>query len=117
MPLDIRRETVKTIPQDDGYEKFQIDRPGKIIFVERHLSTKTQVRCIIRRISRSGAELDISPSLTVPNNFFLEILGIRGEIGATLTTREEEKVKISFNMLLDPNFLHHVLRVCFQSLH
>ncbi len=117
MPLDFRRDMPKFTPQEDGFEKFQIERPGRIIFVERHLSTKTQVRCIIRKISRSGAELDISPSLTVPGNFFLEILGIRGEIGATLTERQEEKVKITFNMLLDADFLHHVLRVCFQTYH
>lgn len=97
------------------YEKYSIDRPGRIIFVEHHLSTKTAVRCLIRKISLSGAELEVSRYLPVPKHFFLEILGIRDEFGATLLARQQEKVSISFNMLLDPEFVHHVLKLSFQQ--
>lgn len=117
MPLGLHKETPRSIPHDEVFEKFQIDRPGKIIFVGHHLSTKTHFRCLVRKISLYGAELDVSPHLPVPKNFFLEILGVRDDIGSTLIRREEEKVTIGFNMLIDSEFLHHVIKLSFASSH
>ncbi|MBT9368543.1 hypothetical protein [Rhizobium sp. CSW-27] len=117
MPLNIVRETKANIPHDEVFEKFEIDRPGKIIFVGRHLSTKNQMRCLVRRMSLYGAELDVSPHLPVPNHFFLEILGVRDEIGCTLIRRQKEKVTVGFNMLIDADFLHHVIRLSFDTSH
>ena len=102
---------------EQAFEKFTIDRPGKIILVGRHLSTKKSIRCLIRTISLYGAELEISPHLQVPNNFFLEIIGIHDDIGCTVIRREEEKVTVGFNMLIDAEFLHHVVRLSFEISH
>ncbi|RWX75965.1 hypothetical protein EPK99_20055 [Neorhizobium lilium] len=104
-------------PLEQAFEKFPVDRPGRIVFVGHHLSTKTSFRCLIRRISLAGAEIEISPQQPVPQNFFLEILGIHDEIGCTLVRREEEKVTIGFNMLIDAEFLHHVIRLSFETSH
>lgn len=114
MPLQNIPDAKKDIPRDRVYQKFTIDRPGRIIFVGRHLSTKTTVRCLVRRISLHGAELEVSRFLPVPKNFFLEILGIRDEIGCTMMNREQEKVLVGFNMLIDPEFLHHVVKLSFE---
>lgn len=105
----------QSVPQDEQYEKFQIDRPGKITFIGHHLSAKDTMRCLVRTISLYGAELEVSPHLEMPANFYLEILGIRDEIGCTLIRREEEKVTIGFNMLIDAEFLHHVRRLSFET--
>lgn len=99
------------------FEKFTIDRPGKVVLVGHHLSTTTSIRCLIRTISLQGAELDVSPHVPVPTNFFLNILGIRDDIGCTVVSREEEKVTVSFNMLIDAEFLHHVIRLSFETSH
>lgn len=114
MPLQVIPDAKQNIPSDKVYEKFTIDRPGKIIFVGRHLSTKNNLRCLIHSISLYGAELEVSPHVAVPSNFFLEILGIHDEIGCTLIRREEEKVTVGFNMLIDPEFLHHVVKLSFE---
>ena len=114
MPLVMTRDGSGGIPPDQLYEKFRIDRPGRIIFVEHHLSTKRTVRCVIRTISRYGAELDVSPHMALPGHFFLEILGIRDEIGATLVRRDAERATIAFNMLIDAEFMHHVIRLAFE---
>ena len=74
---------------EEAYREFNLDRPGNIIFVGHHLD--------------------------MPLHFFLEILGIRDEIGSTMVKREDEFVTISFNMLLNPEFLHHVLRLSFET--
>jgi hypothetical protein len=100
---------------EQAYREFSLDRPGNIIFVGHHLSTATQVRCLIRTITLAGAVLEVSPALDIPNHFFLEILGIRDEIGSTVAKREGELVTVSFNMLLNPEFLHHVLRLNFEN--
>ncbi|CAH0340131.1 hypothetical protein [Rhizobium sp. CECT 9324] len=117
MPLQMIPDVKANIPQDKVFEKFRIDRPGKIIFVGHHLSTTTSLRCLIRTISLHGAELEVSPHLPMPSNFFLEILGIHDEIGCTLIRREAEKLTIGFNMLIDPEFLHHVVRLSFELGH
>lgn len=113
MPLNVHLDPKSNIPRDKAFPKYSIDRPGKIIFVGHHLSTKTHFRCLVRSISLYGAELDVSPHLDVPKNFFLEILGVRDEIGCTLIRREEEQVTVGFNMLLAPEFVHHILKLSF----
>lgn len=100
--------------QDEAFDTFLVDRPGRIVLVGHHLSTQEGFRCLIRSISLFGATLDVDPKLPVPNNFFLEILGIRDEIGCTVMRRDADTVEIAFNMLLDPEFLHHVLRLSFE---
>ncbi len=118
MPFtNVHNLTDDNTPLEQAFEKFTVDRPGRIIFVGHHLSTKTSFRCLIRRISLAGAEIEISPHLPVPTNFFLEILGIHDEIGCTLVRREEEKVAVGFNMLIDAEFLHHVIRLSFETSH
>jgi hypothetical protein len=116
MPLQTHLDTQHPQPER-ALEEFTVDRPGNIMLVGHHLSTSQQIRCLIRTISLSGAIIEVSPSIDVPNNFFLEILGIRDEIGATLMKREGAIATISFNMLLNPEFLHHVLRLDFEVSH
>ncbi|NTJ41951.1 hypothetical protein G6L28_04960 [Agrobacterium larrymoorei] len=115
MTLNVDVTAKDAIPQDEMYEKYTIDRPGKITFIGHHLSTSETVRCLIRQISLYGAELDVSPHLELPTNFYLEILGIRDEIGCTLIRREAEKSSVGFNMLIDPEFLHHIRRLSFET--
>ncbi|MBB4065656.1 hypothetical protein [Gellertiella hungarica] len=115
MSLQVQDLGNKSDAPDKAFESFTIDRPGKIIFVGHHLSTKNHVRCLIRRISLYGAVLEVSPFTDIPKNFFLEILGIHDEIGCTLMRREEEKVTVGFNMLIDAEFLHHVLKLSFEA--
>lgn len=115
MSLQIKvPENSKAAPEE-FYEKFSIDRPGKIVFVGHRLSTSYSVRCIIRRISIYGAELTVDETLDIPANFFLEIVGIRDEIGCTMIRRDHQTVIVGFNMLMDPEFLHHVRRLSFES--
>ncbi|MFK0383428.1 hypothetical protein [Agrobacterium sp. NPDC090273] len=105
----------RSVAPDEMYEKFQIDRPGKITFIGHHLSAKNTMRCLVRTISLYGAEIEVSPHLEMPVNFYLEILGIRDEIGCTLIRREEEMATVGFNMLIDAEFLHHVRRLSFET--
>jgi hypothetical protein len=96
-------------------DDFTVERPGSIIFVGHHLSTGTQVNCLVRTISLSGAVLEIGDDIEMPNHFFLEILGIRDEIGCTLVKSEGKAITVGFNMLIDPEFLHHVIRLNFEA--
>lgn len=116
-PTPLQTDTEAQAIAERRFEKFAIDRPGKVVLVGHHLSTTTSIRCLIRTISLQGAELDVSPHVPVPTNFFLNILGIRDDIGCTVIAREEEKVTVGFNMLIDAEFLHHVIRLSFETSH
>jgi hypothetical protein len=117
MPFNAGSYPPESLSQDQLYEQFAIDRPARIIFVGHHLSTKNSMRCLLRSISLYGAELDVSAHVEMPDNFFLEILGIHDEIGCTLIRRDKDKVTIGFNMLINPEFLHHVIRLSFEVSH
>ena len=117
MPLIMDPDSKADAPRDQAFEKFTVDRPGRIVSVGRHLSTTTQFRCLVRTISLYGAELEVSRHVPVPNNFFLEILGIHDDIGCTIIRRDGEKLTVGFNMLIDAEFLHHVIRLGFETSH
>ncbi len=112
MPLQMHLMT--NTDQQPALQEFVVDRPGKIIFVGHHLSTSVQTDCMIKIMSQSGATLEVGTGHELPNHFFLEILGIRDEIGCTLVKREGSQVTVSFNMLINAEFLHHVLRLNFE---
>ncbi|MGO8147926.1 hypothetical protein AB9F42_34485, partial [Rhizobium leguminosarum] len=42
-----------------AYREFNLDRPCNIIFVGHHLSTGTQVRCLIRTIALDHGRTDL----------------------------------------------------------
>lgn len=115
MPLQIRVPENSTAAPEDLYEKFTIDRPGKIVFVGHRLSVSNSERCIVRKVSQHGAQIEVSSKVELPSHFFLEILGIRDEIGCTVIRREGEIVTVGFNMLIDPEFLHHLRRLSFEA--
>jgi hypothetical protein len=116
MPLQMHLDTRHPEPER-ALEEFTIDRPGTIIAIGHHLSTNMQIRCLIRVISLSGVVLEVNKGVDIPNHFFLEILGIHDEIGCTLIKREGETATIGFNMLINPEFLHHVIRLNFETSH
>ncbi|KXG87036.1 hypothetical protein [Agrobacterium bohemicum] len=115
MALNVNINAHDAVPHDEMYEKYPVDRPGKITFIGHHLSAKNTMRCLIRNISLYGADIEVSPHLDMPTNFYLEVLGIRDEIGCTLIRREEEKATVGFNMLIDAEFLHHIRRLSFET--
>lgn len=100
---------------EKAYPSFDVDRPGHILFIGHHLTTDNGPRCLIRRISLYGADLEVAPSVDLPKHFYLEILGIQDEIGCTLMRREGAQVQVAFNMLIDAEFLHHVRRLAFET--
>lgn len=96
-----------------NYQQFAVDHPGLITVIGHHLRSTT-TRCFIRGMSVAGAVVEVDAGFEVPAHFFLEIVGIKDEIGCTLIKREGELVTLSFNMLLNEEFLHHVLRLAFE---
>jgi len=114
MPLQMYLEADNPF-HDRTLQEYLVNRPGNVILVGHHLSTATQARCVILTMSQSGAKLDVGTGFDVPNHFFLEIIGLRDQIGCTLIKREGAEVMISFNMLINAEFLHHVLRLGFET--
>lgn len=118
MPLTPRSQTRRGPDRPErAYPSYEAHLPARVVLVGHHLSTKTQIRCLVKRISLYGATLEVSPYLAFPTNFFLEIIGIRDEIGCTVISREAETVTVGFNMLIAEEFLVHVLRLGHETTH
>lgn len=96
---------------DETFRKHLVDRPGKLVFVGNHLTRRDNVRCLVRYISRQGADLEVSPFLSVMDHFLLSIQGIDEEISATLIRREDERAYISFVHFISPNLLYSIRRL------
>lgn len=106
---------LQNMPEPSEFRNFSVDRPGRLIFIGHHLATGTTIRCLVRTVSLHGATLDLAASQDLPPHFFLEILGIRDEIGCTVISREGNVASVGFNMLLDAEFLHHLIRLGFEA--
>ena len=108
MPLDQIHEQLHLRHPKRSFVQYRIERPGFIIPIGHHLSTALRYTCLIRSISSAGAVLSINKTLTLPENFYLEIHGIRDEIPCTEFKRDGEELVVRFNMFLDADFLNMV---------
>ncbi|MCR6498851.1 hypothetical protein MUO32_07410 [Shinella sp. CPCC 101442] len=109
MPLDHMHEQLHLRHPKRSFVQYRLDKPGFITPIGHHLSTAMRYTCLIRSISSAGAVLSINKALTLPENFYLEIHGIRDEIPCTEFKREGEELVVRFNMFLDVDFLNIVL--------
>ena len=108
MPLDHMHEQLHLRHPKRSFVQYRLDKPGYITPIGHHLSTALSYTCLIRSISSAGAVLSINKSLTLPENFYLKIHGIRDEIPCTEFKREGEELVVRFNMFLDVDFLNMV---------
>ena len=109
MPLDHMHEQLHLRHPKRSFVQYRLDKPGFITPIGHHLSTAMRYTCLIRSISSAGAVLSINKTLTLPENFYLEIHGIRDEIPCTEFKRDGEELVVRFNMFLDVDFLNLVL--------
>jgi hypothetical protein len=109
MPLEHVHEQLRLRHPKRSFVQYRLERPGFITPIGHHLSTANRYTCLISSISSAGALLSINKALTLPENFYLEILGIRDEIPCTEFKREGSELVVRFNMFLDGDFLNLVL--------
>jgi hypothetical protein len=96
MPLEHLHEQAHPRQPKRSFVQYRLDRPGFITPIGHHLSTSVRYTCLIRSISSAGAVLSINRTLTLPENFYLEIRG-------------GDEMVVRFNMFLDADFLKVVL--------
>ncbi|MDP9589641.1 hypothetical protein [Shinella oryzae] len=109
MPLEHLHEQAHPRQPKRSFVQYRLDRPGFITPIGHHLSTALRYTCLIRSISSAGAVLSINRTLTLPENFYLEIQGIRDGIPCTEFKRDGDEMVVRFNMFLDADFLKVVL--------
>lgn len=109
MSLDSVHEHLHLRHPKRSFVQYRLDKPGFITPIGHHLSSAVRYTCLIRSISSAGAALSVNKSLELPENFYLEIQGIRDEIPCTEFKREGDEMVVRFNMFLDVDFLNLVL--------
>lgn len=93
------------------YEHHSVNLPCTLVMIGHHLRAGKQFRTVLRKISFSGALLDLNDDMEIEDNFFLEIDGIKDEIGCTKVNQNWHAISVQFNMLLNEQFLDHVLHL------
>ncbi len=88
-----------------SFVQYRVERPGAITAIGRRLSVGTRYDCTVLSISSAGALISLSDAARLPENFYLEILGVRDEIPCTEVKRDGDTLVVRFNMFLDPDFL------------
>lgn len=109
MPLEHVHEQVRLHNPKRSFVQYRVDKPGCIIPVGHRLSAATHHPCVIRSLSSAGAVITISGAIRLPENFYLEVDGIRDDIPCTEFKRSGDELVVRFNMFLDPDFLDLVL--------
>ena len=97
------------------YPHYFIERPCRILVIGQQLKAKTRYRCLLRHISIGGAMLDFNAAILLSKHFFLEIDGLKEEIGCAEVHRSGTELGVRFNMLLAPEFLSRLIRMQFAS--
>jgi len=105
MALEHVHEQVRLHNPKRSFVQYRVDRPGRIIPVGHRLSAATHYPCTIRSLSSAGAVIAIGGTIRLPENFYLEVDGIRDEIPCTEFKRSGDELVVRFNMFLDPDFL------------
>lgn len=105
MPLEHDQDHVRLNLPKRSFVQYRLDKPGRIVAVGHRLSATATYPCVIRSISSAGAVLTISGEIPLPENFYLEVDGIRDEIPCTEFKRHGDELIVRFNMFLDPDFL------------
>ena len=109
MPLERIHDQLRLNHPKRSFVQYRVDRPGRIVAVGHRLSAATLHPCHVRSISSAGAVIAIGRDIALPENFYLEVDGIRDEIPCTEFKRDGGELTVRFNMFLDPDFLDLVL--------
>jgi len=109
MPLEHIHDQLRMRHPKRSFVQYRLDKPGFITPIGHHLSTAMRYTCLIRSISSAGALMSINKTLELPENFYLEIQGIRDGLPCTEFKRDGEELVVRFNMFLDADFLNRVL--------
>ncbi|CZT34605.1 PilZ domain-containing protein [Rhizobium sp. 9140] len=97
------------------YKHFFVERPCRILVVGQHLKPKTKYNGLLRHISIGGAMIDFNPAVSLPQHFFVEIVGFPEEIGSTVVHRVGSELGVRFNMQLSQDVIRQLIRMDFAQ--
>lgn len=97
------------------YKHFYIERPCRILIMGEHLKPKTRYQGLLRHISIGGAMLDFSATIFLPKQFFLQIDGMRDEIGCSQVHRSGTQLGVRFNIPVVPEYVSRLIRMDFTG--
>jgi hypothetical protein len=100
-------ETIRHHPEF-SYQRHSVNLPCQMLILGQRLKATQSAPTVLRSISYSDAVIDRPDDVVVPEFFFLEIDGIRDQIGCTKVDEGWYGVRLQFNMLLNDQFFNHV---------
>ena len=105
--------TVKSEVYERSYERFQVQRPSRLIAVKPCLTGITVRSAEVIDISRGGATLLVGSSYGLPLHYYLNIIGLNHRIGCAEISRMGDRLGVRFINTLTPEMLRQVVRTDF----
>ena len=97
------------------YERFPLNRPGFISFLEGNLGGMKNANVQIIDISLGGAGLQMNLPIRLPQHYYLTILGFPNRLGCAEVHRNGTRFGVKFLGNLDQDFLSTLVRSDFRA--
>lgn len=91
-------------------ERFQVNRPARVISVNPALSGISSRSCELVDISRLGAGIHVATTVGLPDHYYLNIIGTSNRIGCAEVYRKGNRVGLKFIKPIDDELLHTIVR-------
>lgn len=97
------------------FERFPINRPGLIFYLESNLSGMKKVNVHVLDISMGGAGLQMNLPIRLPQHYYLTVLGFPNRLGCAEVHRNGTRFGVKFLSNIDQEFLSSIVRADFRA--
>ncbi len=115
MPKSSSLSRVKSDLYERKWERFQLQKPARLISVEPRLSGLSIRSCQLIDICMGGASVEVTTTIGLPDHYYLNIVGMPERLGCGEIYRKGNRLGVKFIRLLDQDFLSSIIRADFYT--
>jgi len=101
---------VRSDVYERAFEQYKVKRNARIITIGKGLTGLYERQAKLVEISISGAGLEMSHCIGLPQHYYLLIEGFPNRIGCAETYRKDRKVGVKFIAQIDEDLIHKMIR-------
>ncbi|MCO6186636.1 PilZ domain-containing protein [Rhizobium sp. L1K21] len=97
------------------YERFPINRPGEIAYLESGLGGLRKIGVKVLDMSQGGAGLELPLSIKLPQHYYLSVFGFPNRFGCAEVHRNGTRIGVKFLGNIDGELLSSIVRADFRA--
>ncbi len=97
------------------YDRFPINRPGEIAYLENALGGMRKLRVKVLDMSQGGAGLELPMAIKLPQHYYLSITGFANRFGCAEVHRNGNRVGVKFLSKIHDELLSDIVRADFRA--